>query len=451
MSESPFLAYDVRGRIGDQIDEELFRKIGLAFSNIFDPGEVVIGRDVRETSESLSTALSEGLMEGGTDVIDIGLCGTECVYFATSHLGAGGGIMVTASHNPRDYNGLKFVGRGSIPISRDNGLHDMRDRIDEGELKKSINEGSYSEADIWEDYTDRVLSFLGDPDILGGSRIVTDPGHGCAGPALDMICERLDIDPIRLHHEPDGTFPAGIPNPLLPEMRGEVRKAVKESDAEMGIAWDGDFDRCFLFDEDGSFVEGYYIVGLIASSMLQKKGGGKIIHDPRLTWNTIDLVKSHGGTPVQNRTGHAFIKARMREENAIYGGEMSAHHYFKDFYHCDTGMVPWVVVLEMMRSGSIALSKLVEERKRKYPVSGEINRKARDQDRVIKTVENRYGKNAERVEHVDGVSIEHSDYRFNLRASNTEPLIRLNVETRGDEVLLEEKTSEILSLMDSVD
>ena len=450
MAESPFLAYDIRGRIGDQIDEDLFKDIGVSYSEIFKPQCVVIGRDVRESSASLSEALCQGLTESGTDVLDIGLCGTECVYFATSNLDAGGGLMVTASHNPMNYNGLKLVGRNSVPISMDNGLHDIRDMVLSKRPKPNGGEGSYIEVDIWDDYIERIVSFISEPEKLEGARIVTDPGHGCAGPALDLLSEKLGLNPLRLHHDPDGTFPAGIPNPLLPEMRGEVQRKVNETDAEMGVAWDGDYDRCFLFDEGGSFIEGYYMVGLIASKILESNRGGKIIHDPRLTWNTIDLVKTSGGVPVQNRTGHAFIKARMREEDAVYGGEMSAHHYFRDFYYCDTGMVPWLMVLEMIKNSGKPLSKMVEERKKKYPVSGEINRKVGDQDKVISGIEKHYGKNALKVEHVDGISIEHPQYRFNLRSSNTEPLIRLNVETRADQKLLGEKTSEILSLIDAL-
>lgn len=448
MAESPFLAYDIRGRIGEQLDGDTAYKIGLAYANLFKPRSVVVGMDIRESSPMMSENLIRGLTRGGVDVIDIGLCGTETVYFATSHLGVGGGIMVTASHNPRDYNGMKFVGEGSVPISRDNGLHTMRDMIEEDSLRTSAREGEVREEDVWDAYTDKVLSFLSNPGSLSGYGLVTDPGHGCAGPAVDRISERLDLDIVRLHHDPDGSFPAGIPNPILPEMRGPVIEAVKENDSNMGIAWDGDFDRCFLFDENGSFIDGYYIVGLLARKMLQKEKGARIIHDPRLTWNTLEIVREGGGIPIQNKTGHAFIKDRMRKEDAIYGGEMSAHHYFRDFYYCDTGMVPWILVLELMADTKRPLSDLIGSMMKRYPVSGEINRTVSDQKALLGSIEKRYGPGSISIDHTDGVSIEHENYRFNIRASNTEPLIRLNVETRGDSDLLDEKTSEILSMID---
>ncbi|MGA1822070.1 MAG: phosphomannomutase [Thermoplasmatota archaeon] len=448
MAESPFLAYDIRGRIGEQLDEEMAFQIGLAYAKLFKPESVVVGMDVRESSPGMSESLMEGLQSGGSDVIDIGLCGTEVVYFATSYLKTDGGIMVTASHNPRDYNGMKFVGKGSVPISKDNGLHTMRDMISEGSLSGSRREGEVREEDVWDAYTDKVLSFLIGPESLSGFKLVTDPGHGCAGPALDRISERLDLDIVRLHHEPDGSFPAGIPNPILPEMRGPVIEAVKESGADIGIAWDGDFDRCFLFDEEGAFVDGYYIVGLLAGKMLQNEPGARIIHDLRLIWNTLEIVREGGGIPIQNKTGHAFIKDRMRREDAVYGGEMSAHHYFRDFYYCDTGMVPWVLVLELMADTGKPLSRLIGRMMDRYPVSGEINRKVSDQRALLESIQERYGPGSVSIDHTDGVSIEHRNYRFNIRASNTEPLIRLNVETRGDRDLLDEKTSEILEVID---
>jgi phosphomannomutase len=435
--------------VGEEINEEIAYDIGLAFVNRFHTRSVVVGRDIRESSEMLMTALSNGLTDAGASVYDIGICGTEVVYFANPHLGCDGGIMVTASHNPRDYNGMKFVGRDSTPISGDNGLYDIRDMILSGSLERSGSGGNFRTVDIWDAYVDRVISFISDPERISGCRIVTDPGHGCAGPALDLIAERLCLDPDRMHHEPDGSFPAGIPNPLLPEMRESVSRRVREVEPEMGVAWDGDYDRCFLFDEYGSFIDGYYIVGLIASKMLEGAPGEKIIHDPRLTWNTIELVEGSGGIPVMNRTGHAFIKERMRKEDAIYGGEMSAHHYFRDFHYCDTGMVPWLIVLEMIAERGRSLSALIGERMRRYPVSGEINRKVEDQNGVIRKIENLYSSGAVSVDHTDGVSIEHEKFRFNLRASNTEPLIRLNVETRGDRVLLDNVTGEILSVIDS--
>jgi phosphomannomutase len=446
---SPFLAYDVRGKVGEELTDEMVYDIGLAYCELFKTKKVVVGRDIRPSSERLSERLAEGLTDGGADVLDVGLCGTEVVYFSTPHLDADGGIMITASHNPRGYNGMKFVKRGSVPISKDNGLHTMRDMLLKGGLKKSSSHGDVREVDIWSPYTEKGLSFLNERRSLEGRKIVSDPGHGCAGPALDLVVEETGIEVDRLHHEPDGTFPAGVPNPILPEMRGPISDRVKNTDAEIGVAWDGDYDRCFLFDENGSFTEGYYIVGLLASKMLQNEKGGKIIHDPRLTWNTVEMVNEMGGVPIMNKTGHAFIKDRMRKENAVYGGEMSAHHYFRDFYYCDTGMIPWLIIFEQMIETGKKLSELISDRMEKFPVSGEINRTVTDQKATIKMIEDTYAPKAKNLDYTDGVSIEYDDHRFNLRSSNTEPLIRLNVETRGDKVLLKNKTDEILKLIDN--
>ncbi len=448
MSGSPFLAYDIRGKVGEQLTEKMAYDVGLAYAELFKPRKVVIGRDIRPSSEMIQERLNDGFNDAGVDVLDIGLCGTEVVYFSTPYLDADGGVMVTASHNPKGYNGMKLVKRDSVPISRDNGLHTIRDMIEKGGLRSSVTKGYRKEVDIWEPYAEKVLSFMNDRSSLEGMKVVTDPGNGCAGPAFDLISEGLGMDIVRMHHEPDGSFPAGIPNPILPEMRGAVSDMVKNVKADVGIAWDGDFDRCFLFDEEGTFTEGYYIVGLLAKKMLKMEKGGKIVHDPRLVWNTVEIVNENGGTPLRNRTGHAFIKDRMREENAIYGGEMSAHHYFRDFYYCDTGMVPWLIVLELMAEEGKKLSELIGDRMDRFPVSGEINRRVIDQTSVISNIEKRYSPGAVSVDHTDGVSIEHELYRFNLRSSNTEPLIRLNVETRGDRDLLREKTDEILSFIE---
>ncbi|MFW3145677.1 MAG: phosphomannomutase [Thermoplasmatota archaeon] len=447
MAGSPFLAYDIRGKVGEQLTEEMVYDIGLAYCRLIRPSVVVVGRDIRPSSKKLSETLSEGLMEGGADVQDIGLCGTEVVYFATSYLEVDGGIMVTASHNPKGYNGMKLVKKNSVPISRDNGLHEIRDMVEEGGIEGCGGTGCMIETDIWEPYIDKVVSFVDEPGQLEGMRVVTDPGHGCAGPALDLVAERLDLDLVRMHHEPDGSFPAGVPNPILPEMRGPVSKKVLESGADAGVAWDGDYDRCFLFDENGAFTEGYYIVGLLAKEMLLKSPGGKVIHDTRLVWNTIEIVEEMGGVPLMNRTGHAFIKDRMRQEDAVYGGEMSAHHYFRDFYYCDTGMIPWLLVLELMAREKKKLSELMAERMRRYPVSGEINRRVADQKAALSSVERKYSPGAVSVDRTDGISIEHGKFRLNLRKSNTEPLIRLNVETRNDKKLLKKVTEEILDLI----
>ncbi|MEA3558269.1 MAG: phosphomannomutase [Candidatus Thermoplasmatota archaeon] len=451
MTTSPFLAYDIRGKVGTQLTEEMAYQIGLAYCKMVKPKSVVIGRDIRSSSETLAEHLSNGLCDGGANVLDIGLCGTEVVYFATPHLEADGGIMITASHNPKGYNGMKLVKKDSIPISMDNGLHTIRDMVEKGSIEKGKSSGRMIETDIWEPYTEKVISFLTNPGPLREMRVVTDPGHGCAGPALDRIAEKLDLDLVRMHHEPDGNFPAGVPNPILPEMRGPVSKKVKDNDADVGVAWDGDFDRCFLFDENGSFTEGYYMVGLLARTMLAKESGGKVIHDPRLVWNTEEIVKDMGGIPIMNKTGHAFIKDRMRREDAVYGGEMSAHHYFRDFHYCDTGMIPWLLVLELMAKEKKPLSELIGERMKRFPISGEINRKVADQGSIIDTIERKYSPGAVSIDHTDGVSIEHKEYRLNLRSSNTEPLIRLNVEARGDRELLDRVTDDILEMIDRED
>ncbi|MBN1390611.1 MAG: phosphomannomutase [Candidatus Thermoplasmatota archaeon] len=447
---SPFLAYDVRGKVGEEITEEMVYRIGLAYCELVRARRVVVGRDIRPSSDMFSRVLSEGLTDGGADVLDIGLCGTEVVYFATPYLDADGGIMITASHNPKGYNGMKLVRKGSVPISRDNGLYTIKDMVEKGELKASCSKGSIKEVDIWDPYIEKILSFVKNAGSLEGFPVVTDPGHGCAGPAIDLVAEATGLELDRLHHEPDGNFPAGVPNPLLPEMRGAISERVARTDAGLGVAWDGDHDRCFLFDEKGCFIEGYYIVGLLAGISLEREKGGRIVHDPRLTWNTIEIVRGKGGVPVMNRTGHAFIKDRMRNEDAIYGGEMSAHHYFRDFYYCDTGMVPWLMVLEHMIRTGTKLSELMGERMARFPVSGEINRKVSDQKAVISAIESEYSPMALSVDHTDGVSMEFKDYRFNLRSSNTEPLIRLNIETRGDRELLDRRTGEVLDLIDSI-
>jgi phosphomannomutase len=445
---SPFLAYDIRGMVPAQLNEELAFELGLAYCDVVGARSTVVGRDIRLSSRGLAEALMDGLSEGGSDVLDIGLCGTEQVYFATPYLGADGGIMVTASHNPRDHNGFKLVKRGSVPMHGGNGLFDLRDRLLSGSLKRSSVKGKVLEREITEPYLDKLVSFLGDRTSLSGFKLAADPGNGCAGPVLSMLEERLDLDLVKVRFEPDGSFPSGVPNPILPENRKYVTEAMMRSGADVGMAWDGDFDRCFLFDENGAFTEGYYIVGLLAQRMLEGMPGGKVVHDTRLVWNTRELVLGAGGVPLMNRTGHAFIKDRMRSEDAVYGGEMSAHHYFRDFYYCDTGMVPWLLVLEIMARQGKGLSELLGAMQARYPVSGEINRKVADPAAAIERVEGRFGSGAVSVDLTDGISIEHEMFRINVRASNTEPLIRLNVETRGDRELLGTVTDEGLSLIE---
>ena len=447
-SRAAFKAYDIRGRVPEELHDELVYRIGRSFVQQLGAKKVVVGRDIRLSSESLAQALIKGLTDGGCDVLDIGLCGTEQVYFATFHLETDGGIMVTASHNPLDYNGLKLVKAGSRPISGDSGLREIEDQAVTGQFSPPAagTTGTVSAINVMEDYISHLLSYVNVSE-LQPLKIVVNAGNGCAGPVINALEQRLPCSFIKVHHEPDGTFPHGIPNPLLPENREATAAAVKSSGAAMGIAWDGDFDRCFLFDEQGSFIEGYYIVGLLAQAFLSRTAGAKIIHDPRLTWNTIEVVEQFGGIPVQSKTGHAFIKERMRHEDAVYGGEMSAHHYFRDFAYCDSGMIPWLLVAAVMSSTGKPLSVLVRERMDKFPCSGEINRQVGDTRQVMAKVEEAFVTADASVDRTDGLSVEYDTWRFNLRMSNTEPVIRLNVETRGDAGLLAAKTQALLAYL----
>ncbi len=447
MKLSCFKAYDVRGKVPEELDELLAYHIGRAMAEILKPGAVVVGRDVRLSSPAIAKSVSEGLLDSGMDVLDIGLCGTEQVYFSTAHLGASGGVMITASHNPKGCNGLKFVREESRPISGDTGLKEIETLAAMGGFGKAVWRGEINDADTSEAYINHILSYT-EPSHLPQFKILANPGNGCAGPVIDMLEKRLPFRFTKIFAEPDGDFPNGVPNPLLPENRDATAKAVVESGADIGLAWDGDFDRCFFFDEKGNFIEGYYIVGLLAEAMLAKSPGAKIIHDPRLTWNTRDIVEVAGGIPVLSKAGHAFMKERLRAEDAVYGGEMSAHHYFREFSYCDSGMIPWLLVLEVMARKGKKLSELVEERERLYPVSGEINREIADPVAALKKVKERYSPGALFIDHTDGISIEYPEWRFNLRMSNTEPLVRLNVEARGDRKLMERKTAELLNMLD---
>lgn len=443
---SCFKAYDVRGRVPDELNEDLARRIGHAYSQVVRPRRVVVGHDIRLSSEAIAGALSEGLTRSGVDVVSIGLCGTEEVYFAVAHLGVDGGVMVTASHNPVDYNGLKMVREGSRPISADTGLKEIEAAAIAGSFTPSARLGRVEHASTRQAYIEHLMGYV-DLATLKPLKIVADAGNGCASLALNALEPRLPFKLTKVHFEPDGRFPNGVPNPLLPEDRPDTVTALKKAGAELGVAWDGDFDRCFLYDEQGNFIEGYYIVGLLAQQLLKKNAGAKIIHDPRLTWNTLEMVEAAGGKAVQCKSGHAFIKERMRAEDAIYGGEMSAHHYFKTFSYCDSGMIPWLLVAEAISSTGKSLSELVGERMRRFPASGELNRKLPDPAGCLAAIRARYAPGARSIDEVDGVSIELERWRFNLRTSNTEPVVRLNVESRGDEALMREKTEEILALM----
>ena len=449
-----FKAYDVRGQLGTELDEKIAYRIGRAYAEFLKPKTIVLGGDIRLTSEALKAALSEGIRDAGADVIDIGMVGTEEVYFATSFLNADGGIEVTASHNPIDYNGMKPIREGSRPISSDTGLLDIKRLAEENNFAPSdpAARGEYRKLSILDAYLDHLLGYI-DNSAITPLKIVMNAGNGAAGHVVDAIEKRfaelkLPIEIVKIFNEPDGTFPNGIPNPILHENRAPTIDAVLEHKADMGIAWDGDFDRCFLVDEKGSFIEGYYIVGLLAEAFLLKNPGAKIVHDPRLTWNTIDVVKKAGGEAVQSKTGHAFIKERMRSEDAVYGGEMSAHHYFRDFFYCDSGMIPWLLVMELITRSGKPLSALVDEMVEAYPSPGEINRKIADPAAAIQRVREHYQAAALVVDETDGISMEFAQWRFNLRMSNTEPVVRLNLETRGDRALLAKHQQELLALLD---
>lgn len=439
-----FKAYDVRGKIPEELNEELVYKIGLAYANEVQPkGKVATGRDIRDSSPVLQEALNRGLMDGGADVIDAGLCGTETIYFASSREGMGGGLMVTASHNPKGYNGVKPVGKDGIPLTGGQGLQALENRILNNDLKTSSQKGSLESYDYLEDLKNRMLELV-PPEELADIKIVANPGNGCAGPTAKAIADACNLNVHWVHFDPDQDFPNGIPNPLLPENRKSTADAVISENAEIGFAWDGDFDRCFFFDGKGEFVEGYYLVGLLAEATLKSHPGACIIHDPRLFWNTEDIVSKLGGKIQMSRTGHAFIKEVMRKSDAHYGGEMSAHHYFKEFSYCDSGMLPWLNVLKNIKSSGQSLAELVGERQILFPCSGEINFRVENTKRIIENIISKYQSQASREDRTDGVSFEfNQEWRFNLRASNTEPLLRLNLETRGNHDLMVEKTEEL--------
>lgn len=446
-----FKAYDIRGEVGVDLTPDIAFRIGRAYAAWLHPRRVVVGGDVRLSSDALKTALAEGLTASGVDVIDIGLSGTEEIYFATRELRADGGIQVTASHNPAQYNGMKLVREEARPVSNDNGLLTIKALAEQNVFPPVVRRGVVIPYDNRPAWVHCLTRFLHHPPARP-LRIVTNAGHGAAGPALDALAEGLaqagvQAELIRLHHQPDGHFPAGVPNPMLPENRQATRQAVIDHQADFGIAWDGDFDRCFFFDEQGEFVESYYLVGLFAHHFLQRFPASPVILDPRLTWNTLEVVTRCGGHPIISKTGHAFIKARMREENAVYGGEMSGHHYFREFGYCDSGMIPLVLMLQILGNSRQPLSHWIADARAHFPVSGEINLKVDDPAAIQKAVIAHYQSASPVYDDCDGISLAFADWRFNLRASNTEPLLRLNVETRGDAALLAQKTDHLLTLI----
>ena len=444
-----FKAYDIRGRIPDEIDESLAYDVGRAYAAFVRPHRVAVGYDIRLSSPKLAAALKRGLMDSGSDVLDIGLCGTEGSYFATFAEELDGGIMITASHNPPDYNGMKFVREQARPISADTGLQEMRALIESGRLPAKVAKpGTERRLDIRGKYLDHLLGYV-NAASLAKLKVVVNPGNGGAGLIIDALEPHLPFEFVKVNNTPDGTFPHGVPNPMLEENRAVTADVVRRAGARMGIAWDGDYDRCFFFDESGRFIEGYYLVGLLAEVFLRQEPGARIVHDPRLTWNTLDIVQRYGGKAVLCKSGHAFIKQKMREVDAAYGGEMSAHHYFRRFSYCDSGMIPWLLVLGVISERGEPLSALVGERMRLFPASGEINRKlSADTQAILARVRAQYESRARAIDFTDGLSMEFEQWRFNLRGSNTEPLVRLNVESRGSEPLMREKTAEVLKLVD---
>jgi len=448
MTLTCFKSYDVRGKLGEELNEDICERIGRAFARVMKPGIVVTGRDIRDSSAPLQAALHRGLVAEGCTVYDIGLCGTEEVYFATDHLKAGGGLMVTASHNPIDYNGIKMVREGSRPISADTGLGDINKMADANNFGADVAGGSVEHRDPRAAYVDHLCSYVA-TDGLKPLKIVVNAGNGAAGPSFDALADALDAPWTfeRVHHAPDGSFPNGIPNPLLPENRAATADQVKATGADLGVAWDGDFDRCFFFDETGAFLDGEYVVALLGRAFCAKEAGAKIVHDPRVIWSTIDEVTKAGGAAVASRVGHSHIKKIMREQDAAYGGEMSAHHYFRNFMYCDSGMIPWLLVAELVSRSDLTLSQMVAQMRMDFPSSGEINFTVADKAAAIAAFEAAYSDVAQAVDHLDGVSFDMGDWRTNVRQSNTEPVLRLNVEARGDRALLDAKVTEISALL----
>lgn len=432
-----FKAYDIRGKLGTELNEDIAYRIGRAYGQIYQPKTIVVGCDIRLSSEGLKQATIRGLNDAGVNVLDLGMTGTEEVYFGAFHLDVQGGIEITASHNPMDYNGMKLVRENSRPISADTGLKDIQALAELNQFNDVAVKGKTSKYNILPEFIDHLITYI-DPAKIRPLKLVANAGNGAAGHVIDAIEAKfkalnVPIEFIKIHHEADGTFPNGIPNPLLVENRDSTRKAVIEHGADMGLAWDGDFDRCFLFDEKGQFIEGYYIVGLLAQAFLLKQSGEKIVHDPRLTWNTLDIVETLGGVTVQSKSGHAFIKEVMREHNAVYGGEMSAHHYFRDFAYCDSGMIPWLLAVSVLSETQQTLSSLVEDMIAKFPCSGEINFKVADTQATIQKIFDHFANQNPVIDYTDGVSLDFGAWRCNVRASNTEPLLRLNIESRADQ------------------
>ena len=449
-----FKAYDVRGKLGEDFNEDIAYRIGRATAQSQNAKIVVVGFDARATSPDLAAAVAKGICDTGADVLDIGLAGTEQMYSAVSEFGASAGVEVTASHNPIDYNGMKIVGRGSRPLSEQEFgfIKDLAANNNFFSQPKQTGAVLDKKEVALAAYVEKVSGFV-DCSKLKPLKIAINSGNGAAGPTVDAINKKLKEKGVKtnfvfVHHNPDPTFPNGIPNPLLTENRSSTANAVIEKNADFGVAFDGDFDRCFFFDHTGDFIPGEYVVGLLAAVFLNKEKGATIIHDPRVIWNTIDVVGKSGGRAVASKTGHALVKAIMRKRDAIYGGEMSAHHYFRDFAYCDSGMIPWLLVWEHLSMFNISLSKLISERRKRFPSSGELNFTVPNAAICIERVQNYYASKAISIDEMDGLSMSFDTWRFNLRKSSTEPLVRLNLETRGDDVLLKEQTNKLKLLIE---
>ncbi len=440
-----FKAYDVRGIYPTELDEDGAYAIGRAYVEQFEPGQIAVGRDMRISSPSMAAALIRGVTDAGADVLDLGLVGTEMVYFAVGELDLDGGVAVTASHNPKEYTGMKIVREGALPVGGDSGLLDIRDKaMALGDAPEGQSLGRVQEYDVWPAYVDRVLSFV-DVSAIEPLRVVIDAANGMAGVMLPPVLERLPIEAIRCYFEPDGTFPNHEPNPLLPENREFIVERTTTEAADFGVAFDGDADRCFFVDDSGEFVPGDFVTALLAESVLEKSPGGKVIYDLRASWAVPETVEAAGGTPLVNRVGHAYIKHRMREDGAVFGGEVSGHYYFREFTQADSGVVPFLLMLELVSRRGQKLSEILRPYRDRYFITGELNTPVPDVALKLQELKERFESQGE-VSHLDGISVDSADWHFNVRPSNTEPLLRLNLEARSKE-LMEQKRDEVLDVI----
>lgn len=444
---SCFKTYDIRGSVPQQLNEELAWRIGRALCQVLSAKTVVIGHDIRLSSPALSAALAKGLTEGGAKVIDIGLCGTEQVYFSVFHLNADAGVCITASHNPANYNGMKLVGKNAVPLNAQTELEQIKQLVATADFSHSVaQQGEYQQQHTLAAYIEHLLTYI-QLDQVKPLKVVMNAGHGGAGLVVNALAPKLPLQIIALEFEPDGHFPTGVPNPLLVENRAVTSQAVLEHQADFGVAWDGDFDRCFFFDEQGQFIDGYYVVSLLAQSLLRANPQQKIVHDPRLYWATQQSVTESGGVAILSQTGHVFMKEKMRAENALYGGEISAHHYFRDFAYCDNGTIPWLLVAQLLSQQSVPLSSMVKQLQQQFPCSDEINFKVKDANAVMQHIQQQYQAQLHSISLLDGLDLVFDDWRLSLRSSNTEPLLRLNIETRANPDLLQKKISEVSALI----